>query len=189
MTDSNNNPFGEFDFIDPIDPLNPLGKRFSFEDACALDKYLFSLSMYEVVGGKMLSFTGPEDYLKVQVKAVERFNYYKRMIQLGEFTILDISNMIVEKNAALPELDLKVNLNSDESISRMMNIFEDNIIQRENAINKLSMMKKAENQISEYLKNFSSELLNGGNKDGKNSKKDETRKPKNNKEDEEKDTK
>ncbi len=172
MIDSNNNPFDEFDFADPVDPI---GKRFSFEDACALDKYLFQLSMYEICGGKMIAFQSQEDYSKVQVKAVERFNYYKRMIQLGEFTIYDISNMIVDKNAALPELDLKVNLNSDESISRMMFLFEDNVTQRENMINKLSLMKKAEGQLSEYLKSFSKELLNGGKgigKDGKDNKKD-----------------
>ena len=65
-------------------------------------------------------FNSAEDLIKFQKDISEKFNQYKRMIQLGETTLLDLEGDIVSRNAALgpvQEFDLE-NDSLDECVNK-----------------------------------------------------------------------
>ena len=75
----------------------------SLEEARSLDQKILSLSAYDVTKGLMPVLKSQGDFAEFQTDIYERFNQYKQLIQKGEFTLEQLEDDIVARNAAIPQ--------------------------------------------------------------------------------------
>ena len=80
---------------------------FFIEDVQKWDSRLFQLASYEVTSGLMVVPSSQEEILELQKKIASKFNYFKRLIQLGEITIDELSKSVFARNGAIFGLDKK----------------------------------------------------------------------------------
>lgn len=73
----------------------------SYNEARKLDNILYELCIYDVSNGQMLSFEEPEEIMDLQKQIADRFNLYKRLIQLGEVTFEELISDITARNSAI----------------------------------------------------------------------------------------
>ena len=70
----------------------------SFNEAVKLDALLFNLATYDMSKGLAYIPDSADGFIEFQKSIAQKFNYYKRLIQIGEMTFEDIQQSIVEKN-------------------------------------------------------------------------------------------
>lgn len=163
-------------------------KKISYQDAMARDKLLYELSMYDLCGGMMRIIKSEEDYMEFNQKIFDRFNFYKRLIQIGEYTFDELVNDILSRNAAIKIENKKINLNSDKDINNIISKFEKDIEEKEkspvndflNSMRELGLLfgegkpnikeqdiKDIINKNSDNEYNIGNESIDGGNIDDK----------------------
>lgn len=84
-------------------------KKYTFSEVFDLDEALQQLANYEIAGGKILTPKNMEEYKALQRKVVEKFNYFKDLIQNGDCTFDFIKQNVLRKNGAygpLEDIDL-----------------------------------------------------------------------------------
>jgi hypothetical protein len=88
----------------------------SFDDTRTIDTMLFELAMYDITKGLLPIIDSKEAYQKLSIDAVKRFNYFKRQIQLGEYTFDSIRDDVLTRNGPY----YQKNLTDDEIIDDLL---------------------------------------------------------------------
>jgi hypothetical protein len=73
-------------------------RKYSFEEIALLDQALFNLASYDVTGGLMVIVESPEEAHKLRDKIINRFNYFKQLIQRGSCSFDYIRNTVLDAN-------------------------------------------------------------------------------------------
>lgn len=81
-----------------------MGKGFSFDEIMERDSLLLQLSSYDVSKGMMMVPNDMERMYDIQCEIIERFNYFKGLIQSGETTLEDLQQDVSQRNGAIPQL-------------------------------------------------------------------------------------
>ena len=80
----------------------------SFSEIAFRDKVLYEVAMYDVLKGMMKIYDTDEEYDAFKSLAVKRFNLYKRLIIVGEFTFEELVEYVTNKYAAKLEENLTI---------------------------------------------------------------------------------
>jgi hypothetical protein len=85
-------------------------QRMTLAEAHRRDKFLHDLAVYEVTKGLMITKISQEGILNLYSQVAHKFNYFKRLIQSGEYTIEELEDFITSKYAAIasPKLELGI---------------------------------------------------------------------------------
>lgn len=106
--------------------------RMTLGEARERDRLLYDLSFYDVTNGKIVFIENDIDELyDLGKEVVKRFNKYKVAIQNGEYTLEELENIIVSRNAAI--LSPKVGRTVDE-IDKFVEEFDEEEIQRKEVL-------------------------------------------------------
>jgi hypothetical protein len=70
----------------------------SFEEATKIDQLIYQLAAYEIANGYIMVPKDMDETYEYQSKIANKFNHFKRLIQNGEMTILELSSMVTKKN-------------------------------------------------------------------------------------------
>jgi hypothetical protein len=70
----------------------------SFEEATRIDQLIYQLAAYEIANGYIMVPKDLDETYEYQNKIANKFNHFKRLIQNGEMTILELSSMVTKKN-------------------------------------------------------------------------------------------
>jgi len=73
-------------------------KRRTFEDVLRIDEALQQLAIYDITKGMMLVPTSQEEFHEFQLKVVDKFNYFKRLIQNGSVSFEQIKCNVLDRN-------------------------------------------------------------------------------------------
>lgn len=88
-----------------------------FQDAMKYDKMIYDLAFYDVTDGMILIPNGMEDVLEIQKKVANKFNYFKRLIQSGEMTYMDLNRSVTARCG--PFNNANKHLTDDEMIEEV----------------------------------------------------------------------
>jgi len=76
---------------------------FSYEDVTKLDNALFQLASYDVTHGMIIVAKSQKEADTHHIKAIQRYNYFKRLIQRGSCTFDFIKNDVLSRNGAFKQ--------------------------------------------------------------------------------------
>ena len=76
---------------------------YSFEEVMRMDQALHQLAAYEVTKGRIVVPRSQEEFIELQDKIVNRFNYFKTLIQKRECTLQYIRKSVLQKNGPFPK--------------------------------------------------------------------------------------
>lgn len=79
--------------------------QYSFDDIIRMDQDLHQLAMYEVTKGMIVIPKSQDEFIDLQTKIANTFNYFKGLIQKKECTFEYIQKTVLEKNGPIPKSD------------------------------------------------------------------------------------
>lgn len=103
-------------------------KRRTFEDVIQIDDALRKLSIYEVSKGMLLLPTSMEEAFEFQQKVINKFNYFKRLIQNGSVSFEQIKCYILDQNGPFKK---QRKLTIDELLINIQQCKQDDIEEEE----------------------------------------------------------
>ena len=77
----------------------------TLSEAKRIDKLIYDLAFYEVTKGEMQVGMDMESAMNTYSEVSQKFNFFKRLIKSGEFTLDELENEVVKKYAAVVEKD------------------------------------------------------------------------------------
>lgn len=83
-------------------------KTMTFDEVMKRDQELQYLAAYELNGGKMIAPKTIEELMELNIKIVEKFNYFKGLIHRGECTFEFIKNDVLSRNGPYPQSKIKL---------------------------------------------------------------------------------
>ena len=89
----------------------------SFGDAISKDKRLFTIASYDAFDGIMPIPKTGEQVAALQLKAIQRFNYFKKLVKDGEATIEQLEDMVAARSGAFPKRKFS---NEEEAIQNVL---------------------------------------------------------------------
>ena len=98
----------------------------TYNEAVQRNKTLRELSIYDICDGDLTGIKD-DDIPQFEEDVCKRFNYYKRLVQLGEYTYEEMIEYIVNKHAIKPLNNNKVNLSTDDGIKKLFEFCEMNV--------------------------------------------------------------
>ena len=116
------------------------------DDAMKMDKVLMDLSAYHVSRGLVFIPKDGDDFRQFQTKIAEQFNIFKKLIQCGEFTLVELEEEIVNQNA--PMYIANRHVSNQEKTMNVREIFNNAVAEAENREYKYA------NQMLKYLNSF-----------------------------------
>ena len=89
-------------------------KYYTMEEAKRMDKLIFELAFYEVTSGLLPLTFDYENIMKWNEKATKKFNEFKLLLRMGEYTLEELERDVVNRNSPMPpqKLDLSDDLDS-----------------------------------------------------------------------------
>lgn len=92
--------------------------NFNYNYAKKIDRKIYELAAYDLFGGFMPNFNGPEESEKIIGQLHAKFNYFKNLIRYEEWTIVELEKEIVAKNGPFPQNPRREI--SEENIDRIL---------------------------------------------------------------------
>lgn len=78
-------------------------ENLSFGEVSGRDAELFQLASYEVNHGMLVIPNSQDEAISIQRKIVDKFNYFKNVIQKGEMTQAQIKQNVLRRNGPFPQ--------------------------------------------------------------------------------------
>lgn len=103
--------------------MSMFDNNFSFEEALRCDQTLHHLATYEVSGGMIFMPKTIQEFTDFQKKVAEKFNYFKRLVQSGEISLVELSESVADRNG--PFYNKKRNMTDDELNDELMKTPDD----------------------------------------------------------------
>ena len=76
--------------------------RMTLAEAKIRDRLIYDLALYATSGGMMMTELNAEALMTTHKKVSEKFNQFKKLIQLGEYTLAELEAEVVANHAAIP---------------------------------------------------------------------------------------
>lgn len=78
---------------------------YSFDEVLKIDQALQQLAAYEVTRGMIVIPKSQEEFIELQEKIANKFNYFKGLIKNKECTFQFIKQKVLEENGPFPKAD------------------------------------------------------------------------------------
>jgi hypothetical protein len=134
-----------------------MNEDISTEDIYKWDNQLFQLASYEVTGGLMILPSSIEEAMELQQSIFKKFNYFKRLIQIGESTLEELHESVLRKNGAIFGVE-KQKRKEDDIDELVEKINEKDLIKKEQKIAQFGVNKL----IQQLLLDLHSEQIKSG---------------------------
>ena len=119
-------------------------EHLSYEEASRREKRLRELCEYDLCEGKLLTLD-KDQASSFGEKVFNRFNFYKSLIQTGEYSYDELVDFIVNKHALKSMIDKKFDITTDEGISYLFSQSEKNVLEKENLESDIEKIKSLYN--------------------------------------------
>jgi hypothetical protein len=90
----------------------------NFSDAMILDQALYQIAAYDFARGLIMVPETADQAIDMQKGIAKRFNYFKRLIQNNEVSLLDLQQSVVERNGPFPSKTH--NMTPEEAIDKVI---------------------------------------------------------------------
>jgi len=96
-------------------------RYYTLDDARRIDKLIFDLAFYEITQGLIPTEVNQDSMVSLHKEATEKFNYFKKLIKSGEYSLSELERDIVDRYCAIPSQKPKFDL---EQIDKVVDEWE-----------------------------------------------------------------